>query len=246
MTFRLAAGMIVLLCLGVVGRANAQQMDPAAVAAAWRRVSDAPAELTEVRSQSFQLRDARIADAALATARDAGRPTDVRLAALQALMSYVEPSLTVQMDQLRHPTPTAVLARSIHTRKVVGSQAPSADLPARIGGTIRILGENDPDVVVREAARFLTRELVEVHPEVVTLPAGSVTLSDLCGTRYRITNHTAFDISVRLLTASNSLKRSLRIPAGAAIDVTVVEGGPARLLRGEVELARSESGAACG
>jgi hypothetical protein len=246
MTFRLAAGMIVLLCLGVVGRANAQQVNPAAVAAAWRRVGDAPAELDEVRNQSFQIRDARIAEAALATARDAGRPTDVRLAALQALVSYVDPSLTVEMDQLRHPPPGGGLARFIHTVGVAGSQAPSADLPARIGGTIRILGENDPDVVVREAARFLTRELVEEYPEVIRLPAGSVTLSNLCGTKYRITNHTAFDISVRLLTTSNSLKRSLRIRAGAAVDVTVIEGGPAWLLRGEFELARSGSGATCG
>jgi hypothetical protein len=84
-----------------------------------------------------------------------------------------------------------------------------------------------------------------VHPEAVALPVGTVTLSNLCGTRYRITNHAAFDLSLRLVTPNDALKRSLRIPAGATRDVTVIEGGPARLLRGGVELARSQSGATC-
>jgi hypothetical protein len=244
MTFRLAAGIIIVLCL-MVGRVGAQKVNPAGISVAWRRVSDAPAELAELRSQSLQIRDSRIADAALATARDAGRPTEVRLAALQILVPYVDSVLFVEMAQLRHPSPTATLAELVHTGAIPGGRAPSADLPARIGGAIRILGENDPDVVVREAAHFLTRELIQVHPEAITLPAGSVTVSNLCGTRYRITNHTGFDLSLRLVTTGDALKRSLRIPANAARDVTVTEAGPARLLRGRVEVARSQSGASC-
>jgi hypothetical protein len=245
MTIRHIAVTIALLWATAGARVWAQQGE-AATAAEWARVGDSPAELAQLHGKSLQRRDARIAEAALTAATDVSRPTGVRLAALQTLVSYLDPSLTVEMNVLRHPTRGSALAEVAAPAPPVGAEPPSADLPRRIGKAIQRLGANDPDVTVRDAARFLKRELVATRPETVPLPPNALTLANVCGTRYRIANHADVDLSVRLVTPGDVLKRSLRIPAGESREVTVSEAGLTRLMAGGAEVAQAKSGAACG
>ena len=60
---------------------------PAAIAGRWRTAEDRPEALAQLRAWNYQIRDQRIAEAVLAAARDASRPTNVRLMALQTLVS---------------------------------------------------------------------------------------------------------------------------------------------------------------
>ena len=71
---------------------------PVVIAARWRGAVDRPEVLAQLRAWNYQIHDQPIAEAAITVARDPSRPTNLRLLALETLVSYLGARLTGQAE----------------------------------------------------------------------------------------------------------------------------------------------------
>lgn len=166
------------------------------VAVAWGG-TDALAEESRaalVRT-SQRLRDERIHAAASRVARDAGRATEMRLAALAVLASYNDSSLGVSAEFLREARvgdPVPALVPALATPR--GASRLSADHHARIRADVDELSRSDRDPAVRRAALVLRQAFAMRHPEQAALEPGAVRLIAGCGAR--VTLRSSSDIAI--------------------------------------------------
>jgi len=71
---------------------------PVVIAVRWRGAVDRPEVLAQLRAWNYQIHDQPIAEAAITVARDPSRPTNLRLLALETLVSYLGARLTGQAE----------------------------------------------------------------------------------------------------------------------------------------------------
>lgn len=214
---------------------------PAAMATRWRTTDD----LQHLRTWNYVIRDQRIAEAALAVARDASRPTDLRLMALETLIGYFDSSATIRLEELRNPPRFPSLASVTHPTTRVGTQPPAQDLPDRVYALSRELTADQNPAVAR-AAKAVWQALTDARPAIASLPAGTVTMENVCGGRFRITNHSDIDLSVELATTPEKPVRQLRLPARATRELGARDSGTVRLrLTGGKDLASAHTGPDC-
>jgi hypothetical protein len=190
--------------------------------------------------------DQRIAEAAITTARDVSRPTQVRLAALQVLVSYFDPHATVgtSLGALDNPPKGRTLAAVTDVAPRVGTEPPTANLPGRVYALNRDL-TTDADSAVARAARYLWQAMTEARPEVASVPPGSVTLETVCGAKFRITNHNDIDLSLELVIGSGHPPMQVRVPAQATRDMTVNAKDAVHLRFADRDIAQASVGAPC-
>jgi hypothetical protein len=132
---------------------------PPALAALWRRLSDDRTELGRVTYKTSSLRDQRLLDAMVATARDRSRPTLVRLATFQVLMSYFDTATYMPLEDLERPPVGSPLSFQFDFVAEDGAQPLSASAPDTILAVLHELAAGDPDPTVQHAARFVARGL---------------------------------------------------------------------------------------
>ena len=190
---------------------------PAAIAARWRITGDRPDALRQLRTWNYMIRDQRIADAAMAAARDPARPTDVRLVALQTLIGYVDSSATMELETLRNPSRFPSLAHVSHPTLRVGTQPPAPDMPNRVQALARDLTD-DPNPVVAGAGRAVWQVLTDARPTIALLAPGTLTVESLCARKFRIANRSKIDLTVELML-SGRRPRQDRIPAEGSLDL---------------------------
>ncbi len=196
---------------------------PAAIALRWRTTDN----LLHLRTWNFMIRDQRIAEAALAAARDASRPADIRLMALETLIGYFDPSATIRLENLRDPRPFLSLASITHPATRLGTQPPTEDLPDRVYALSRELTA-DPNVGVARAAKAVWQALTDARPSAAaSLPVGTLTLENVCGSKFRITNHSEIAFSIELVVGER--KRELRLPARAMRELVAPDTGAVHL-----------------
>lgn len=217
---------------------------PAAIAARWRTTDDRPEALLQLRTWNFTIRDQRIAEVAIAVARDAARPTDVRLVALQTLIGYVDSSRTMELTYLRNPGAFPHLASVTHPTTRVGTQPPAADLRARVYAVSRELTA-DPNPIVARASKAVWQALTDEWPALALLPGGSVVLENVCGQKFRITNHNDIALSLDLEIGSGYRPLGARVPAQGSQERTVNAKDTVRLRFGGREVASTTVGAPC-
>jgi hypothetical protein len=214
---------------------------PAAIATRWRTTDD----LHHLRTWNYMIRDQRIAEAVLAVARDASRPTDLRLMALETLIGYFDSSATIRLEELRNPRRFPSLASVTHPTTRVGTQPPAQDLPDRVYALSRDLTA-DPNPAVARAAKAVWQALTDARPAIASLPAGTVTMENLCGATFHITNNSDIDLSVELATTPEKPVRQIRLPARATRELGARDSGTVRLLlTGGRELASARTGPEC-
>lgn len=210
---------------------------PTAIAARWHKGDDRPEALVQLRSWNYQIRDQRIAEAALTTASDRSRSTTMRLLGLQTLVGYFDPNASVQWENLKNPLQRSPgLATLTHVGARTGAQAPAQNLPERISIATRELAA-DANPEVARAAKWLWQAFTDARPDIASLPPGALSLEHVCGLTFRIANRSELDLSVELLTAPGRPKIQIRMPAGATKDRVLDVLDTARLLFGGRELA---------
>ena len=155
--------------------AGCDDTGPEALSARWQQISGADRKDLETMVRSTQeLRDARLLASMIATATDASRPVVVRMASIQVLFNYLNPSYEVPLDVLlnadkgcsraRKPqdpaTPACwtipLMSHPTSTRE--GAQPMPANSALIIRRTFQTLAEGDADAKVRGAAKLLIDE----------------------------------------------------------------------------------------
>jgi len=216
---------------------------PNVIAARWRAAHDRSEDLKQLLIWNQQLRDQRIAEAAIGVARDASRPIPVRLTALQALVTYFDPSASVGLGPgaLDNPPPTGSLGHDADVGARLGSEPPAPDLPDRIYRLNRDL-VNDATPAVARAARYLWQALTDARPKAAALGPGSLVISNVCGRKFRVDNRTGIDLSVEVAWSAKAPQRQHRIPAGGSLDMTLAGTDTVRLLFAGHELGAAVTG----
>lgn len=216
---------------------------PAAIAARWRAATGAPADLQQLRAWTLQIQDQRIADAVLATARSQRAPTIVRLAALETLVQYFDPGRTIDWGILQNPPSTGGSIGYISdVAPRVGKEPPLATLRGTIYEAVRDLA-SDADPTLARAARYTWQGLTDAWPDIASLLPNTLTLEWLCGAKYRITNHSAIDLSLDVTSAPGTPGQSLRLPAHESREIVVADSGIVHVsLSGGRELASNQTG----
>ncbi|MGH9782816.1 MAG: hypothetical protein ACRD88_01415 [Terriglobia bacterium] len=134
-----------------------------ALAALWRTdVSEDRDELGRLVYVTSRLRDQRILDALLETARAPSPSVQVRLSAVRVLVSYFAPGRDAPLECLQEPpfgSPLTVLG---HFAPLDGAQPLAPSARDAILALLRELAQSDPNPQVRSAARFVKEGLESI------------------------------------------------------------------------------------
>jgi hypothetical protein len=144
------------------------QEGPPILARMWSQVTSDSAQADSILDLSSRLRDARIAEAATAVAKDAGKTDAVRLAAIVLLIRYADPYSGLSVRLLAVPQgwtpgrPVRSLSGGRSPHAIYQTGGGSALPPTFTNDVIRLLrslASSDPSVRVRYAAEALARRL---------------------------------------------------------------------------------------
>lgn len=217
---------------------------PSVIAARWRAAQDNPENLKQLLIWNQQIRDQRIAEAAIDVARDGTRPARVRITALQALVTYFDSSASVGLGPgaLDNPPPDGTLGHDTDVGARIGSDPPAPSLPDRVYRLNRDL-IGDPAAAVSRAARYLWQVLTDARPNMAVLEPGTLALSNVCGRKFRIENHSAIDLSIELEWARGKPRRQHRISARGAMDMVLAADDTVRLFFADRPIAAATTGA---
>lgn len=198
----------------------------AAAAAAWLHHMPAKAETRDALVESsVRLRDRRLYDAVIVTARGIERSTDDRVAALVVLASYHDSALAVSAAVLRTPRGAEQLPRyATPLMTPPGAIALPEERSTTIPQLIATLAKSDGDPVVRASALRLRQSFALARPGETVLESGVVSLTAGCGER--VTLRSRADVALPIvIRAGKSFQNARLLPAGSA-------AGPAQLLLG--------------
>lgn len=214
---------------GMIG--SCPELGGSTIAAVWRRVGNDARELNELWWWSRSLQDQRILDAVSEVARDTARPDAVRFGALRVLLTYIEPSATIPQDRLENPSSEyATLSNSTHANPLAGRHAVTPNAGAQIAELLQFLTTSDPSQPIRAAARYIWEAVASQYPDRVPLPAGAVTITNVCADRVRVENSTAINLSLMIVTTTGN-ERYWRVRPNASVEGNVGFGGVARIVR---------------
>ena len=114
-----------------------------------------------------RLRDRQVFDAVLAVFRDPGRPRTVRLAALEALMGYYQPGLTVKyvepVQKVSHGSAYVMVGRGERFTKGSTSAPLTPASRREILQALQQAGAADPDERVRLISSYIYSRLNALH-----------------------------------------------------------------------------------
>jgi hypothetical protein len=134
-----------------------------ALANHWLALREADRDaLGQLTFSSRSVRDQRIFDAVLAVAGAADRAPLIRLSALQVLVSYTDPILSVSLEDLERPKDNESLGHILDFAPTDGAVPLAAGDPAAVMDLLRRLVQQEPNPEVKAAARYLLRGL-EAH-----------------------------------------------------------------------------------
>jgi hypothetical protein len=121
-------------------------------------------ELKALAYASRSVRDRRIMDAVMSKASDAAASSDVRLAALTVLASYIDPSIVElrEASTWDYPEQRSMIYQSAHARQVRGTVPLGQGYVATIMDRFAEIAGADPDERLAAAAEFLRKTLESV------------------------------------------------------------------------------------
>lgn len=225
---------------------------PTTLGEAWERSSaNSAAERAALVEATGYLRDRRLFDAVVNVATDGSRPAPDRVAALQALMRYYDPSYAPSFEALTSRS----AERSVATR--VGGPGPvrgTVPLPAstrkQIGDVLAQLTNSEQSPTVRTAARVLRQRLAYDDPAHTPVAGGAISLVAGCSDRVTLRSTADVDLEVNLEVVGASFVRKYGIRAGTVEQPTDLllglPKGTVVVTYGGRELARlSERNAPC-
>jgi hypothetical protein len=187
---------------------------PAALAEVWKRNGVGSSEVRNVLVDATSaLRDTRLFDVIVGVATNEDRPPMDRLAALQVLMRYYNPSYAPSIENLRTAPEWSSVARRVDGPLPIDGSSPLGDSArARIASTLARLGASESDTTVRNAALVLRQTLAFDDPENTPLAPGAITLVAGCGRRVtlRSTADVAVEVVLRVLGTTFETTHGIR------------------------------------
>jgi hypothetical protein len=198
--------------------AHCPSSGPPALAERWgERNVPGGREGAELVDATGSLRDARLFAAVRRVATDGGRPVADRLAALQALMRYHDPSFVPSLEYLMATSPPlSPIARRIGGPEPLDGSAPLPGTTRRdIGELLAQLAASDDNAMVRRAALRLRQAVAYDDPSATPLRAGSISLAAGCGSRVILGSTADIVVTVRLTIPGTSFDKPFGIGAGS-------------------------------
>lgn len=133
---------------------------PATLELVWQNPMRDSATLALLQGVTGHLRDRRLLDVMSRTASDGSRPTDVRLAAIGALVAYYDSSLTASFPDrgaaATRPRDYVLLGSQTHPVAIQGREPlAKAETRRSILALLSKLAQSDADVRVRNSAQYL-------------------------------------------------------------------------------------------
>jgi hypothetical protein len=195
---------------------------PTALAAVWKRNGVGSSEARDVLVEATSsLRDTRLFEVIVGVATDGSRPSTDRLAALQVLMRYYNPSYAPTVDNLRTAPEWSSVARRLDGPAPINGTSPLGDSArAQIATTLARLGASESDTTVRKAALVLRQTLAFDDPENTPLAVGVIALIAGCGDRVTLRSTADIAVEVVLRVLGTSFEKTYGIRAGAQSNPT--------------------------
>lgn len=128
----------------------------AAIPAVWQSPLSTAEDLGSLVAASIANRDARILDAVMTVATNAGAAPELRIASLRVLASYGDRRVWVSLEDLQSRR-ALILPFTDHPIGREGNNPLPVDIRARVLAVLNGLAQGDPNDSIRDAARFLVK-----------------------------------------------------------------------------------------
>src|SRR6266702_2409183 len=144
-------------CLGMdSSRTKGDVEAGAAIPAVWQSPPSTAEDLGSLVAASIANRDARILDAVMTVATNAGAAPELRIASLRVLASYGDRRVWVSLEDLQSRR-ALILPFTDHPIGREGNNPLPVDIRARVLAVLNGLAQGDPNDSIRDAARFLVK-----------------------------------------------------------------------------------------
>ena len=172
---------------------------PPQISRLWSISGLSQAEAEVLRYRSRFLLDTRILTTLIAIARNASTQSLTRQAASAATLPYVNRDINAEIPSLR-------LAASLRQPAVVasggadirlGTSPPTAASALDVARLMADLATQSQDVALQEIGRAGFRDVIERAPEAAVIPLSAVTLTYMCGNRFRFRSRVFANLSLR-------------------------------------------------
>jgi hypothetical protein len=194
---------------------------PAQIARLWMLPALSEDEATRLRVLSRYLLDTRILTTLVSLSRNTGSPSVVRQAAAAATLPYVDRDVSNDVGELRQAGRSSERPgfASGGVNIVVGSSPPT---PSSVRDVSRLMGDlftQTQDVALQEIGRAGFEWALERAPTSVVIPTSAITLTYMCGNRFRLRSRVYSTLLVRFDVYGTAISRRMEIgppPVGAA------------------------------
>jgi hypothetical protein len=172
---------------------------PPQIARIWLRPSLSQTEASALLQRSRLMLDARILTSLLTVARDANRASYIRQAASVATLPYVVREISLDVAMLRRSArATATPPHNFGVSDIlVGTSAPSASTTTQVTQLMTELSVLSTDVALQDIGIAGLSAVFNVVPDVVAIPTSAITLTYICGNKFRFRNRTFLNLSLR-------------------------------------------------
>jgi hypothetical protein len=169
---------------------------PPALARIWDGAALPVADLGYLVETSSRLQDGRLYQSVLRVAREKRHETPKRLAALQTVAAYFDPSFAPSLEYLTEGTIGDPIPKVLHRDPVAGAIPLSNERQREVAQLLADIAREETDSVVKAAALRLRQGIEFINPDLTPITAGSVQLIARCGSQ--VTLQSTADISLTL------------------------------------------------
>jgi hypothetical protein len=200
------------------------------LAVLWRDATLQPRAAEELLHGSLRSTDRRIFEGAMAAAGDGALSVDRRLAALEVIARYIEPSVGVTAERLRNPPPNMILPSTTHGAMPAGGVPLVAGDETRGLEVLKQLATGDGAVEVKRAAHYLRQGFAFLRPEATPLDPSAVTGTWACAGALRLRSEADINLPLTLVGSDGRGDRMIELWSPQA---TSSDGYPTRQKPGE-------------
>ena len=172
---------------------------PAQISRLWslNDLSEAESELLRYRSRI--LLDRRILTTLLSLARNASKASHIRQAASAATLPYVDRGIDARIASLRSAEnrreSVSLVSGSADIR--LGGSPPTVASSQDVARLMADLAAQSQDAALQQIGRAGFRDVIERAPEAAVIPVSAVTLTYMCGNRFRFRNRVFANLTLR-------------------------------------------------
>jgi hypothetical protein len=175
------------------------QSGPPQIARLWSLSLLSQPETEVLRYRSRYLLDTRVLSTLISVARNGSRESHARQSAAAATLTYVDRDAATDLPALRRAARqnATVIASSGAGDILVGSSAPSAASSADVARLMSDLASQVSDLALQEIGIAGLQVVSARAPDAVTLPTTAVTLTYICGNKFRLRNKAFLNLTLR-------------------------------------------------